>query len=205
MGNTPDLTSGLKLLSPRLLQAMETAAYIHRKQLRKGTRIPYISHLVGVMHICAQCGGGEDVIIAALLHDSLEDVPGEINAASIEQQFGARVLALVQFVTKDDSLPTWQERAEAYLQHIATAPPQLQQEVYLLVGADKLYNMQSIVLDPASTNPEFWQRFRSTPQQQLWWYHQVYSQCHQYWPQALVREYTEALAALESCIQQVGE
>lgn len=193
----------MQLLSPRLLWALEVAAYIHRNQCRKATKVPYISHLAGVMHLCAAQGGSEDLLIAALLHDSLEDVPEEMSYEQLEENFGKKVAQLVSLVTKDEKLDSWQQRAEDYLQRIANAPEELAAELNILVGADKFYNLQSIASHPESTTSEFWKRFRSSPQQNLWWYSSVYEQSHQYWSAQLQKEYRQALARLEYCVAQV--
>lgn len=192
------------VLSPRLLRAFERSAYIHRNQVRKGTQIPYVSHLAGVMYLCAQAHGNEDVLIAALLHDALEDVPAEISASDIGAEFGTKVQALVELVTKDDSLPTWQERAEEYLRRLETAPAEYQAEVWLLVLADKHYNLSSILYNPAARQPEFWARFRSTRAQQLWWYREILQRSRPWVPQTLWKEYDAQVAAFAALIAEVS-
>ncbi|MDO4927757.1 MAG: HD domain-containing protein [Corynebacterium sp.] len=193
-----------QLLSPRLFRAFERSAYIHRNQVRKSTQIPYISHLAGVMCLCAQAGGHEDVLIAALLHDALEDVPEEISASDIGVEFGTRVQALVELVTKDDSLPTWQERADAYLSRLKVAPEEYQAELWLLVLADKHYNLSSILYDPIATQPEFWGRFRSTPTQQLWWYREVLQHSKPWVPRVLWEEYRTQVASFAELVAEVS-
>lgn len=64
------------MLSPRFEEALHYAARLHRAQVRKGTTIPYVSHLLGVAAIALEHGASEDEAIAALLHDAVEDQGG---------------------------------------------------------------------------------------------------------------------------------
>lgn len=79
---------------------MNTAAWAHRHHVRKGGGIPYVSHLYSVMYLLASVTNDEDVLIAGLLHDTLEDVPEEYNSAQLEADFGPRVRELVEELTK---------------------------------------------------------------------------------------------------------
>src|ERR1700680_5110514 len=104
--------------SSRLVAALDYACHLHADQARKGTTIPYISHLMAVAALVIEHGGGEDEAIAALLHDAIEDhnhdgsVPGEISA-----QFGPKVLGLVEACSDSEGpdKPPWRTRKEAYL------------------------------------------------------------------------------------------
>jgi GTP pyrophosphokinase len=108
------------MLSERFDRALTFASDLHRKQLRKGTEIPYVAHLLGVASIALEHGANEDEAIAALLHDSLED-QSRGDAASlrseIREEFGERVLAIVEGCTDADVIPKppWRERKAAYL------------------------------------------------------------------------------------------
>lgn len=112
-------------LSPRLLNAINIAAVAHRNQYRKGTAIPYVSHVFAVMNIASAMTDDEDILIACLLHDVLEDAPDEFSAEQIEETFGPRVLDIVGEVTKDESLSSWQERSDATCSIFAPLPKQL--------------------------------------------------------------------------------
>ena len=146
--------------------ALALAAQAHRGQPRKGTanahaiELPYITHPVAVATLVQRYDGDADQIIAALLHDVLED-GGEHWAERIAAEFGAEVLALVRFCT--DGVPDaagqkapWRARKEAYVAHLkkdATGPG-------LLVSAcDKLANLQAIHLDRLECGPSVWARF----------------------------------------------
>lgn len=98
----------MEILTPRLTQALNVATRVHDGHYRKATDIPYTSHLFGVMYLASKQGLSadveEDVLIACLLHDTLEDVPEKYTAEQMEADFGPRVLDIVLGVTKDDTL-----------------------------------------------------------------------------------------------------
>ena len=155
--------------SPRLIKAINTAAWAHRNHVRKGTDIPYVSHVFGVMHLVAQVTDDEDVLIAALFHDILEDVPDEYSPERMAEEFGAHVVELVRGVTKDSTLSSWQDRSDAYLAHLRGA----EDGSVLISAADKLHNLLSIHADLDAIGDELWARFNSGKERQLWWYRSV--------------------------------
>ena len=155
--------------SPRLIQAINTAAWAHRGHVRKGTDIPYVSHVFDVMHLVSQVTDDEDVLIAALFHDILEDVPEEYSPQRMAEEFGDRVVELVRGVTKDSSLSSWQDRSDAYLAHLREADD----GSVLISAADKLHNLLSIHADLDELGDELWGRFNSGKERQLWWYRSV--------------------------------
>ena len=155
--------------SPRLIQAINTAAWAHREHLRKGTDIPYVSHVFGVMQLVSQVTDDEDVLIAALFHDILEDVPEEYSPERMTREFGERVVELVRGVTKDSTLSSWQERADAYLAHLRKADD----GSVVISAADKLHNLLSIHADLDELGDDLWARFNSGKERQLWWYRSV--------------------------------
>lgn len=153
------------------MRALNAAAVHHRNHVRKGSGVPYVSHLYAVMHLVASETGDEDVLIAALFHDTLEDVPEEYGESEMRREWGDRVTDLVVHLSKDDSLPGWQERADAYLAHLEHhAPP----EAVLISCADKLHNLMSILDDYAAQGEALWTRFNSGKERQQWWYGQIH-------------------------------
>ncbi len=160
----------------RFNHALQLATQAHSGQFRKGTNnahgipLPYITHPVTVAMLVQRHDGNEDQIIAALLHDVLEDA-GAHWAPTIRTTFGDDVLALVEFCT--DGLPNaagekppWRERKNAYLDHLRSA-----QGPGLLVSAcDKLANLQSIRLDLNDIGDALWTRFTGGKDGSLWYY-----------------------------------
>ena len=155
--------------SARVVAAFGYACQLHANQARKGTTIPYVSHLMAVAALVIEHGGGEDEAIAALLHDAIEDqnhdgsVPGEIGT-----RFGPRVLALVKECSDSES-PTkgpWRARKQTYLDHLSRASA----DVRLISTADKLHNARAILADYRQLGDELWARFNAGRDDQLWYY-----------------------------------
>lgn len=158
-------------MNERLLRAINVASWAHTGQLRKGTDLPYVSHVYGVMFLVSQQPGAEEnTLIAALLHDVLEDASERYLDEAMENDFGLEVLELVRSVTKDRTLPTWKDRADEYLEQLKQATP----PVLMIVACDKVHNLSSILADYETAGERLWERFNSGKQSQLWWYRSVY-------------------------------
>jgi (p)ppGpp synthase/HD superfamily hydrolase len=159
------------VLSGRFGEALALAAELHARQLRKGTRTPYVSHLMSVAALVLEDGGDEDEAIAALLHDALEDCAEQVTPADLERRFGSTVRALVEACTDTGAeyaggqKPPWRERKIGYIERLRTA------EVgYRVSLADKVHNARSILRDLAVTGPAVWERFTGGRDGTLWYY-----------------------------------
>ena len=152
----------------RLPTALASATELHEGQVRKGSNVPYISHLMGVAAIALEYGANEDQAIAALLHDALEDGPEYSNLhsttieACIEQQYGPEVLRLVWGATDEAASQgapkrPWLERKAAYLDSLCDKD----NAQLLVVMSDKLYNARTILADLRCHGPEVFDRFTS--------------------------------------------
>ena len=155
-------------LTARFERALTFAAQLHVDQVRKGTDIPYMAHLLGVASLVLEYGGGEDEAIAALLHDAVEDQGGPATRARIQALFGRTVADIVDGCTDTDETPKppWRARKEAYLAHLPTAAP----AVLLVSAADKLYNATSILRAYRDVGADVWSRFSAGRGEQLWYY-----------------------------------
>jgi len=144
-------------LSTRFEDALTFATRLHADQTRKGTTIPYISHLLAVTSIVLEQGGNEDEAIAALLHDAIEDQGGASTREEIRRLFGERVVEIVDGCTDAEVVPKppWRTRKEAYIAHLRDAPA----SVRLVSAADKLHNARAILADYRSVGESLWQRF----------------------------------------------
>lgn len=155
-------------LTMRFTEALEYARAHHADDVRKGTTIPYLSHLLAVSAIALEHGGAEAHAIAALLHDVVEDGGGEAALAEIDERFGSDVAAIVAgcsdttAAVKED----WQLRKDRYIEHLELAEP----DVLLVSAADKLHNARSILADLREHGEELWGRFNRGVQNQLWYY-----------------------------------
>ena len=160
-----------QIIGPKFLEALRFATQIHGGDLRKGTSIPYLSHLLSVCSLVMEDGGDEDEAIAALLHDTLEDHPEEVTKADIEDRFGARVVHLVTQCTdtspdyKGGPKAPWHERKTAYVKRIRNEKyPRCR-----IALADKLHNTRTIVMDYRRLGDAIWARFNANKEDQLWY------------------------------------
>jgi len=155
------------VLSPRYVEAVAYAAEVHARQVRKQTRIPYLSHVLGVSSIALEHGADEEEAIAALLHDVIED-HGPGHREPIRQQFGDRVLDIVLGCSdaEGEPKPPWKERKLRYVAHL----PGASASIHLVSASDKLHNLRSIVRDYRVNGEELWPRFRAGRDGTLWYY-----------------------------------
>lgn len=148
------------LLSYRFAEALTGAAELHRHQGRRGTRVPYVSHLLGVTALALEHGATEDEAIAALLHDAIEDAPRELGTEWVRRwvrsRFGPQVLHIVEECTDMDIQP-WRKRKEAYVKHLA----HVSASVLLVSASDKLHNASAILRDFNLSGNRIWKRFKS--------------------------------------------
>ena len=156
----------------RLGRAVSLAADLHSGQTRKGTSVPYLSHLFAVSALVLEDGGGEDQAIAALLHDAAEDQGGEETLELIAELFGSRVASIVRdcsdSLTADpEEKAPWVDRKQASLDKLGS----VNQDALLVIAADKLHNLRSTVADLRTVGDEVWSRFK-TGRDGFLWYHQ---------------------------------
>lgn len=138
-------------LSIHFEEALIFATRLHAGQLRKGTGIPYIAHLLAVAGIVLDYGGTETEAIAALLHDAVEDQGGPPTREEIQRRFGAEVVAIVDGCSDTDQAPKppWQARKETYLAGLSHESA----SVRLVSAADKLHNYRiNLSPEPALDN-----------------------------------------------------
>lgn len=149
----------------KIFKAIEFAARAHSGQFRRTVKVPYIVHPLGVAQILIENGCSEDVVIAGLLHDTVEDTSTTLN--SIEKEFGVAVAELVEHASE---LPKtkygWRERKEHKLKHLELAS----EDALLVCCADKLHNIQSISAEQLRLGNEIWHCFYGTKDDQKWYY-----------------------------------
>jgi GTP pyrophosphokinase len=187
-------------LSTRFEEALVFTARLHAKQVRKGTTIPYISHLLGVASIVLEQGATEDEAIAALLHDAVEDQGGLPTLEEIRRRFGGNVAEIVYGCTDAEITPKppWRTRKEAYLAHIRESSP----SVRLVSAADKLHNARAILADYRVLGEELWNRFNGGKEGTLWYYRSLVEAFHNSGPTRLVEELERVVSELEKFAQE---
>lgn len=147
-------------------QAIVFATLAHQGQMRKQSSTPYIVHPYEVGQILTLAGQEESLIVAGLLHDTLEDTP--TTPETLQELFGSKVLGYVTAVTENKSL-SWEERREETLCFLKE---KADKEILYLCCADKLSNLRSIALDLTALgdSPAYWQRFNRGKEKQRWYY-----------------------------------
>jgi len=192
-------------LTQRFDQALLLATRLHARQVRKGSKVPYIAHLLGVASLVLEHGGSEDEAIAALLHDAVEDQGGAATRRLILEQFGSAVAEIVDGLSDTDQTPKppWRGRKEAYLQHLRTAGP----AVRLVSAADKLYNARTILKDLRQMDGALWDRFKGGKEGTLWYYRSLVEIFATFEPNPITQELAQVvgLILLESGAAPAGE
>ena len=165
------------LLTPRFVEALQYAITAHGAQVRKGTDVTYVAHLLGVASLVLEHGGSEDEAIAGLLHDVIED-SGALHEAPIRQRFGAGVAGIVlgltdstneqkaAFTTPEEKRADWKRRKETYLAQLAHHDDR----VLRVSCCDKLYNARAIVSDLHAIGFDVFRRFTGGTEGTLWYY-----------------------------------
>ena len=146
-------------------KAIAFATQAHEGQVRKGTSRPFILHPLEVGKIVASMTEDEEVISAAILHDTIEDCDG-VTQEMLREEFTERVADLVAQESEDKS-KTWMERKSATIAHLKVAP----REIQMIGLADKLSNMRDIDRDYPECGEELWNRFRMKDKNVIGWYY----------------------------------
>lgn len=158
-------------LGPRFAAALSFATQLHAMQLRKGTGVPYVSHLLAVTAISIEHGADEDEAIAAVLHDAIEDQGQHETKRRIGELFGAAVLQIVVDCSDTEVVPKppWRERKARYHAHVRQASPSAR----LVSMSDKLHNARSLIADLRDHQDALWRRFTVGRDESLWNYREL--------------------------------
>jgi (p)ppGpp synthase/HD superfamily hydrolase len=173
--NNPDKL----ILTTRFTEAVEYAREIHQGT-RKGGRVPYMAHLLGVTALVMGENGNvpfpvsEDLAIAALLHDAVEDEGGLTRLRDIEARFGVGVAEIVEgctdsFETDSNNKEDWKPRKSAYIERLRSETG----GTLLVSIADKLHNVQATLVDFKQLGQEVWGRFKRGRDEQLWYFEEL--------------------------------
>jgi (p)ppGpp synthase/HD superfamily hydrolase len=176
-----DSTAAAPVLTGRFQRAFTVACEVHAGQLRKGTRIPYLAHLLSVAALVLEHGGGEDAAIGGLLHDAVENSEdGTQMERRIRGEFGDHVAGIVMgcsdaVAVPGQPTPPWRDRKAAYLARLAGEDDP---DVLLVSACDKLHNARAIITGLRAAGPALWDRSKAGPADQLWYYQSLAS-CYQ--------------------------
>lgn len=165
-------------ITPRLHHALSKASILHFQQKRKGDGSPYIMHPFAVALILSHHTEDEDLVIAGLLHDVLEDVPAsKYSEEDMRRDFGDRVCEIVKEVTEDKdpicheqpSKNTWISRKERYIENLKNDS----QEGLMVACADKIHNLLSMMEIYKEQGEKIWECFNAPADKKLWFYKEV--------------------------------
>jgi GTP pyrophosphokinase len=189
------MNSDVLKLSARFEDALVYATRIHSGMPRKGGRIPYVSHVLAVASIVLENGGSEDEAIGALLHDAAEDAGGKPTLEKIRLRFGGKVADIVDGSsdTMETPKPEWRPRKEKHIADLAHASA----SVRLVVAADKLHNVQSMLRDHRVVGDELWERFNTAKANTVWYSRAVTEALRRVGPSPLIDELDRSVTELE--------
>ncbi len=145
-------------------RALIFAARAHSNQHRKGTDVPYITHPVALAVMLIEMGCSDELIVAALLHDVIEDTP--VTLSEVEAEFGSRVAELVWGVTEPDRSAPWEARKAQAIHKLRDAPLPIK----LLACVDKLHNIRSLARGYTEMGDRVWERFKRGKEKQAWYH-----------------------------------
>ena len=159
-------------LTLKIENAIERASILHKEQMRKGGKIPYISHPFSVAWILSNYTDDEDIIIAGLLHDVLEDVSG-YSEDNMREEFGDRITNIVKGVSGDenDGTLSWIDRKQIYLDRLKKSS----EDSLMVSAADKIHNLSRTLNDIKKEGEEVWARLKTTKEDSVWFYSEVFS------------------------------
>lgn len=190
-------------LTERFSSAVNYARCLHVER-RKGTSIPFMAHLLGVASLVMGEVGQvpfpvtEDMVIAALLHDAVEDHGGLPRLEDIRSNFGPAVARMVEGLS--DSLAedsnqkeSWEQRKQTYVERLKREP----EEVQLISAADKLYNARTMLDEYRAIGPEVWKRFKRGRDQQIGYFHALLKVFKSAKTNRIVQELERVVAQLE--------
>ncbi|HTZ47787.1 MAG TPA: HD domain-containing protein [Verrucomicrobiae bacterium] len=185
-----------RIFSNRFIQALRYAARLHARQFRKRTQRPYIGHLLGVTSIVIEYGGDEEMAIAALLHDAVEDQGGRPRLREIRKKFGKRVAHIVDGCTDSyaEPKPTWMDRKHAYVKRVARESA----EVRLVSAADKLSNARETLYEFRVHGDVVFDRFAGKKDGTLWYYRALVTEFRKAGSNPLVEELDRVVSELKS-------
>lgn len=190
------------MLTDRFDDALSYASRLHRAQCRKGSGVPYVSHLISVAALVLEYGGDEDQAIGGLLHDAVEDQGGPTALADITSRFGPRVAAIVTACSDNDGhdKAPWEERKRAYLAGIASKSD----DAVLVTTCDKLHNATTIVEDLRRVGVSVFDRFTARREGTLWYYRELARTLAIRAPGPLTERLTRSVDELHSLAESLG-
>ena len=176
------------MFSPRVELAITTMLEAHGLGRRKSGRGFEATHVLSVAMIVGDFGFAEDAVVAAILHDALEDTTLERDV--IRQRFGERVLAIVTDVTEPPKTVQWRARKESYIKHLRQSP---RDEARAVASADKIHNLSNMVIGFETLGLAFADAFTAGTDSMIWYHQQVHRMLVDSWAHPILDEHGRRL------------
>ncbi len=185
-----------KLDLDKYLEAYTFSFKLHKKQMRKGSNIPYFTHLSSVSNLIIENNGTTTQAIAGLLHDAVEDQGGAKTLAIIKRKFGPKVAKIVNQCSDTiiEPKPPWKERKIKYIQNIKNKT----QDTLLVSLCDKYHNASCILSDYQKVGEGIWDRFTASNQETCWYYESLYKEFKKY-----LKNHPELIKAYKSKVVEM--
>ena len=187
------------MYSPRVELALTTALDAHGLHERKAGRGFEVAHVASVALITADYGFDEDTVIAALLHDTLEDTT--LDPEKIRSRFGDLVLGMVQDVSEPPRPLRWRARKEAYIDQLRLTP---RMGSLAIASADKIHNLTKMAEGLKSRGLEFANPFTAGLDAMQWYHHAVLDMAGERWDHAILGEHRRRLDTFDAAVREVA-
>ena len=180
----------------KYLEAYVYSYKLHKKQTRKGSNIPYFTHLSSVSNLIIENNGTTTQAIAGLLHDAVEDQGGAKTLAAIKRKFGPKVAKIVDQCsdTTIKPKPPWKTRKIKYIKDIKNKT----QDTLLVSLCDKYHNANCILSDYQKVGEEIWDRFTASKQETFWYYESLYKEFKKY-----LKNHLELIKAFKDTVDEM--
>ena len=179
--------------SPRIELAITTAIEAHGLRRRKAKRGFQTAHALSVALITADFGFDEDTVVAALLHDTLEDTA--LDPGIILSRFGEPVLQMVRDVSEPPKPTPWRERKETYIEQIRATP---RLGSLAVASADKIHNLTKMHAELETQGVSFIDAFNASLEGMLWYQQTIYATIAARWSHPILVEHRGRLDAFVS-------
>ena len=174
-------------------KATRYIALKHDGQYRRGLDIPYSTHLYGVARVLKTAKYSDQVVIAGLLHDILED--SDATVQEIEELFGAQILQLVKAVSEPDKSIPWKERKQKAIEKVK----ELNDDEISIAIAEKIQNLNSMAFVINNFGENAWYGESAKKSDQQWFYEHYFEETKKYHPNnRLLKEFEEGIQRLIS-------
>ena len=161
-------------------QATQYTARKHEGQYRRGLNVPYSTHLFGVARILKAANYEEDIVVAGLLHDVLEDT--DATEEEVRELFGDNILMLVKAVSEPDKSLNWEQRKQYMINQIKY----LNEDTLAIILAEKIQNVRAIKYELSQLGECTWDYFNAGKDRQYWYYTSIIEQTKKYHPNAVL-------------------